>query len=126
MRAAAPAGTPVVARSTGGLVDQVNDYRVKPATATGLLFREKLPLGSSWPSIINAPTPEARVGIPLYAMMAEALFEALQQAASIWRDDGGAYAQMLVNLFAKATEFSGSASAEGYQRLYDTASTSRS
>ena len=119
------AGTPVVARATGGLVDQVNDLRRKESTATGLLFREKLPLGSSWPSIINAPTPEERVSIPLYAMMAEALFEALKQAAEVWRDDRGVYSQMLVNLFAKATEFSGSASAHGYQEIYDIASAPR-
>ncbi len=120
------AGTPVVARATGGLLDQVNDFRRRQSTATGLLFREKLPLGSSWPSIITAPTPEERVGIPLYAMMAEALFEALQQAAALWRDDRVAYSRMLVNLFAKAMEFSGSASAKGYQEIYDIAGAPRS
>ena len=115
------AGTPVVARATGGLIGQVADFQSGPADATGFLFREKLPLGSSWPAIINAGRPEDRTGIPLYAMMAEALFDRLQDAARLWRADRRAYARLLGNLFSKASAFSGERAAAGYQSLYDAA-----
>ncbi len=115
------AGTPVVARATGGLTGQVADYQSGPQQATGFLFREKLPLGASWPSIIQAAGPEERTGIPLYAMMAEALFDRLQDAARLWRADRRAYARLLGNLFDKAAGFSGERAAAGYHALYETA-----
>ncbi|MBI1355430.1 MAG: glycosyltransferase [Acidobacteria bacterium] len=115
------AGTPVVARSTGGLMGQVADFASGPADATGFLLREKLPLGASWPGIINAGGPGHRTGIPLYVMIAEALFDRLQEAARLWRADRRAYARLLGNLFDKAASFSGERSAAGYQALYDAA-----
>jgi glycogen synthase len=114
------AGTPVVARATGGLTGQVVDYGEDAVNATGILFREKLPLGSSWPAIMNSPTPQDRVGIPLYAMMAEALYDALQEAAGLWRN-GRAYAGLLANLYPKAVSFSAGKAAAGYRALYDVA-----
>ncbi len=114
-------GTPVAARATGGLTGQVADYNRNPRNATGILFREKLPLGSSWPAIMHAAGPEDRVGIPLYAMMAEALFDALQQAAALWRNSR-AYAGVLANLYPKAVSFSAGRAAAEYRALYDAAS----
>lgn len=119
------AGTPVVARATGGLNGQVNDFAADPAEATGFLFREKLPLGSSWPAILNAPGPWDRVGIPLYAMIAEALFDALTSSAKLWRNDRSAYGRMLANLYSKAAGYSGQKAAAGYRALYDRASASQ-
>lgn len=119
------AGTPVIARRSGGLTDQVNDYAEGPEEATGLMFREKLPFGSSWESIVNAPGPEARVEIPLYAMIAEALFDSLQLGAKLWREDRAAYGRLLGNLYAKAISFTGKSSAEGYRAIYDVASRPR-
>lgn len=118
------AGTPVVARATGGLTGQVNDYHSGPNEATGYLFHEKLPLGASWPSIIQAGRPEDRQGIPLYAMMAEALFDRLQEGARLWKADRRAYGRMLSNLFDKASVFSGERSAAEYQVLYNLATDS--
>ena len=118
------AGTPVVARATGGLTGQVVDYGEDQLNATGILFREKLPLGSSWPAIMHAPNPQARVGIPLYAMMAEALYDALQEAAGLWRNSR-AYAGLLANLYPKAVSFSAGRAAAEYRALYDTASAPR-
>ena len=120
------AGTPVVARATGGLTGQVADYQSGPEQSTGFLFHEKLPLGASWPSIIQAGRPEERQGIPLYAMMAEALFDGLQDAALLWRGDRPAYSRMLANLFAKAASFSGERAAAGYHAVYEAATAARS
>lgn len=118
------AGTPVVARATGGLTGQVVDYGEDQLNATGILFREKLPLGSSWPAIMQAATPHDRVGIPLYAMMAEALYDALQEAAGLWRNSR-AYAGLLANLYPKAVSFSAGKAAAGYRALYDVAAAPR-
>jgi glycogen synthase len=112
------AGTPVVARATGGLTGQVVDFREDRQNGTGFLFHEKLPLGSSWPSIIHAPNPQARVAIPLYAMMAEALFDALKDAAAVWRGDARSYAGMLANLYPKAASFSPGKAAAEYRAVY--------
>ena len=116
------AGTPVVARATGGLRGQVADIAEDAGEATGFLFREKLPLGSSWPSIIEAAAPWDRVGIPLYAMIAEALFDSLTAAAKLWREDRDTYGKLLSNLYAKAVGYSGERAAAGYRALYDRAS----
>ncbi len=115
------AGTPVVARATGGLIGQVVDHRQDSFKATGVLFREKLPLGSSWPAIEKAAGPEDRAEIPLYALMAEALLDSLEQAAEIYRKRESLYARMLANLFKKASMFSAERAAAGYRALYDAA-----
>ncbi len=116
------AGTPVVARASGGLVGQVTDYAADAGEATGFLFREKLPLGSSWPAIITSTRPSVRAGIPLYAMMAEALYDSLTAAAGLWRTDRRAYGRMLANLYPKAAGYSGGKAAAGYRALYGRAS----
>ena len=118
------AGAPVVARATGGLTGQVVDFRQDQSSATGFLFREKLPLGSSWGAIMNAANPQERVGIPLYAMMAEALYDALQEAAGLWRNSR-VYAGLLANLYPKAVSFSAGKAAAGYRALYDAAARER-
>jgi glycogen synthase len=119
------AGTPVVARATGGLTSQVVDYNTDPKNSTGVLFREKLPLGSSWTSILHASTPQERVAIPLYAMMAEALYDALRAAEDLWRRNTRAYAAMLANLYPKAAGFSPGKAAAQYRAIYETAAKSR-
>ncbi len=115
------AGTPVVARATGGLTGQVVDYGEDPFKATGILFHEKLPLGTSWTAIEQAATPSDRVGVPLYALMAESLFDALREAAEIYTHRQSAYGLMLANLFKKASTYSADRAAAGYRALYDTA-----
>lgn len=115
------AGTPVVARATGGLKGQVNDMQSDPSRGTGILFREKLPLGTAWPAIEKAATPEERVDIPLYAMIAEALYDALVQASGLFAKRRVAYARLLANLYPKAASYSGERSARAYRELYETA-----
>lgn len=119
------AGTPVIARRSGGLTDQVNDYRLSREEATGILFREKLPLGTSWSGIVNASRPQDRIQIPLYVSIAEQLFDALQLGANLWRDDRTAYGRMLGNLYSKAVSFTGKKAAAGYQAIYETAARPR-
>jgi glycogen synthase len=114
------AGTPVIARATGGLTGQVVDHDEDKARATGFLFKEKLPFGASWPMIASAG-PDGRVTIPLYAQMAEALYDSLRKAAAVYAKRPTSYGRMLANLNAKAETFSGARAAAGYQALYDLA-----
>lgn len=72
-------------------------------------------------AILQAPGPWDRVGIPLYAMIAEALFDALTNAANLWRSDRPAYGRMLANLYSKAAGYSGEKAASEYRALYDRA-----
>jgi glycogen synthase len=76
------AGTPVVARATGGLVQQVRDAGQDPANATGILYREKVgaadrTLGQQWRSIQYAGSPSARESVPLYEALVASLTMAL-------------------------------------------------
>ena len=115
------AGTPVVARATGGLLSQVIDFRNDPAKGTGLLFHEKLALGPLWRGVVDAPDPETRVHNLLYVQMAEALYDALQTAARLWRTDRAGYARLLANVYPQALSFSTEAAADGYRAIYDRA-----
>jgi glycosyltransferase involved in cell wall biosynthesis len=115
------AGTPVVARATGGLTGQVIDYNDDPRNSTGILFREKLPLGASWTAIMNAGAPRDRVSIPLYVTIAEALYDALRAAENLWRTNARAYASMLANLYPKAASFAPGKAAAEYHALYQAA-----
>lgn len=114
------AGTPVLARATGGLTDQVTDYNESKSRATGFLFREKLPLGASWPAVATAG-PDERVSIPLYVAMAEALYDSLRKAAAVYAKRPTSYGRMLGNLYAKTETFAADRAAAGYQALYDLA-----
>jgi glycogen synthase len=114
------AGTPVIARATGGLTGQVVDHDEDKARATGFLFKEKLPLGASWPAIASAG-PDGRIGVPLYVGMAEALYDSLRKAAAVYAKRPTSYGRMLANLYPKAETFSGERAAAGYQALYDLA-----
>ncbi|MGD8395107.1 MAG: glycogen/starch synthase [Candidatus Eiseniibacteriota bacterium] len=145
------AGTPVVARATGGLVQQVVDLDDDAAGATGLLFREALgcddaaahggeaatdvdgsigsgglrappvDLAAQWRQIQLAREPGRRHGIPLYEAMVGALAQALERACHVVRDDPASYGRMLANLHARATAFSWDSTIAGYQRLYEQA-----
>lgn len=110
------AGTPVIARATGGLSDQVTDL------VTGLVYREStaldLDLAEQWNAIEKSPDPAARISVPLYASMVAALGAALGRAASIYAYAPGVYEGMLANLAAKAATFDWTVTAKMYLEWY--------
>ncbi len=117
-------GTPVVARATGGLRQQVNDYHQHPEQATGLLFREDPPLpptGSHWREMLSFGTPEARMTVPLYGSMVSTLAATLIEAIDLYRWRPSAYGRMLTNLFEKSQEFSWSRAQREYAAVYRSA-----
>lgn len=112
-------GTPVIARKTGGLQQQVVDGK------TGFLFREtpegdQQLLEAEWRHLQSAGVTD-RMKIGLYREIVAALTSAIEAACEFHRSNPTAYAAMLPNLAAKAREFSWSKTAAEYQRIYEKA-----
>ncbi len=118
-------GTPVVARATGGLVQQVFDADQHPNRATGILFREEMGqtagLGEQWRAIELAEDPSLRLRVPIYAAMVEALADALSRACDIYRSEPQVYAHMLSRLYDQTQLFSWDRACQEYRELYDLA-----
>jgi glycogen synthase len=119
------AGTPVVARATGGLAEQVLDVDAGSTKATGLLFHEKVPRGTDlaqeWRRIQEAPNPSSRKASILYETLTEALVETLVRAIGIYQTDPARYARMLAGLYDQAKRFSWKRAVQRYEKVYDRA-----
>jgi glycogen synthase len=114
------AGTPVVARSTGGLMQQVVDIDSDPEYGTGVVYREHGdPAG--WRLIQAAATPAERMTVPIYGAMVASLAAALTRAADIYRAEPKLYARMLAAGYPMAERFSWERTAAEYQRVYEIA-----
>jgi glycosyltransferase involved in cell wall biosynthesis len=118
------AGSPVVARRTGGLPEQVDDIEDPSGEPTGILFRETLPAqvpaGENWKRLLAFNEPDLRMTVPLYRAMTFALCDALHRAKQIYCDKRDTlYARMLANVFHKAESLSWTKSVNDYQALYE-------
>jgi glycosyltransferase involved in cell wall biosynthesis len=113
-------GTPVVARATGGLVQQVTDIDTDPQSGTGVLFREHGD-ASGWRAVQTAATPAQRMTVPIYGAMVAALAAALTRAADIYRAEPALYGRMLAAGYPMAEQFSWERTATEYQRVYEMA-----
>jgi glycogen synthase len=139
-------GTPVVARATGGLVEQVAPHRVpslsdaawrwaepyhpSDAPPTGFLFREHdLPWEdrvSGWRAIVAcAYEPgdrvEQRSGIPLFDAMVGEAAAAFRDAIALYEGDREGYARTIVNGFDMLDAFSWERAVREYQQVYELA-----
>jgi glycogen synthase len=115
-------GTPVVARATGGLVQQVIDVDVDPLRGTGLLYREGSAAdGTAWRTVQQAAGPAERMAVPAYGNMVAALSAALARAGSIYQLQKPTYGRLLSNLFERACAFSWKRAVREYGELYDLA-----
>lgn len=138
-------GTPVVARATGGLIQQVapypggsfsravrtraGRYHGREAAPSGFLFREPdLPWDeqiSGWQRIVECAYGEDgdrvgdRVGTPLFDALVREATWALEEAIELYVNDPLAYGQMIASGFAMLTRFSWDRAVREYQRLYD-------
>ena len=145
-------GMPVVARATGGLVQQVVPY---PSAAlsrygrqlvslfhslnsppTGFLFREPSVLSESevqgWRKIITCEywsrTPkgsrvEDRTGTPLFDAMVQSAAWALQDAIDIYQQNQTEYVKMIYNGYQLLRKFSWERAIREYRHIYDFNST---
>jgi glycogen synthase len=122
--------TPVVARATGGLVQQVVDFGVSPKDSTGFLYRETVPSGRAWQeaaqrAMQTAIHPRARARTALFRAQAAALREALAGAAELYRDHRSDYGRLIANLPAMCDVLDWGRSVGDYRAWYDAASISR-
>jgi len=112
-------GTPVVARLTGGLVDQVPD-------AVGWTYREAAPgtpdeQVAAWRRILDAPTPAQRMDEPLYRALVDALADAMTAAGRVYRDQPDRYGALLAAGHEHAQTFNWQRPVAAYQLLYSAA-----
>lgn len=119
--------TPVIARATGGLVQQVMDYGLSPADATGILYRESVPASrhlqeTAQRAMQEAIDPNVRQGTALFEAQAGALAEALASAAKLYRDRPADYGCILANLPDMCRRLDWGQSVRIYRRWYDSAS----
>jgi glycogen synthase len=119
--------TPVIARATGGLVQQVVDFDISPIDATGLLYRETVPAGRAWQeaaqrAMQGEQDPAARASSALFRAQATALREAIVEAAGLYRDRPGDYARLIANLAAMCRVLDWGRSVRDYRTWYDSAS----
>jgi glycogen synthase len=119
--------TPVIARATGGLVQQVVDYRIAPEDATGILYRESVPAARAWQearerAMQRALDPVIRAANPLFRAQAEALRDAILAAAELYRDHPADYGRLLANLPAMCRVLDWGRSVGEYRAWYDSAS----
>ena len=130
------AGTPVVARATGGLWVQVNSQTTCIAPtfygallapthsqlSTGILYREQYDEAKSateWRKVFGAD-PYARRSLPLFESIVVAAHEALS-ASVLLCNDNEAYHTMVVHGLGEARKLSWSRAAGLYQKVYDRA-----
>ncbi|RMH02993.1 MAG: hypothetical protein D6704_13225 [Nitrospirae bacterium] len=137
-------GTPVVARATGGLIQQVVPYPSacctptvrrlsrqfhKPsAHPTGFLFREPaLPSASvikGWRAIIrcryrpHGDRLRDRLELPLFQVMAQEAARAIQDAIALYRSAPIEYARMVVAGFHLLSRFSWDRTVSQYRAVY--------
>lgn len=118
------AGTPVIARATGGLSEQVTD--VLDGAGTGFLFRES-PEGDAeaWRRLLVSRTSRERRVLPLHASMTAALAAALARAACLFRENPSGYGALLGALGKGARRFAWNKVATEYRKLYQRAAAGR-
>ncbi len=138
------AGTPVVARATGGLVQQIVPYPAKSLTGvvrklsgryhhvstspTGFLYHEaKLNAKTTehdWRAILRCgywPRQDRvaeRSSIPVFQSMVEQAATALQDAVELYETDQTAYARMIVNGFHMLDKFSWDTTVGQYREVF--------
>jgi glycogen synthase len=139
-------GTPIVARATGGLVQQIVPYPAsslgisarqladafhsRDAAPTGFLFREPAmsepDVVAGWEQMIacdymppDTTRVQDRVGIRLFDAMVQEAVWAMADAIALYVDHPCQYAQMVANGFAMLKRFSWERAVREYQRIYD-------
>jgi glycogen synthase len=139
-------GMPVVARATGGLVQQVAPYpsaalsrhgrelvalfHDRKSSPTGFLFSEPSAVNDQWgwKKIVDCEywnknpkgdRVEDRKGTPLFDAMAQRAAWAMQDAIDLYTTSQAAYAEMIYHGFKMLDQFSWDRSVREYQRLYD-------
>ena len=143
------AGSPVVARATGGLVQQtvphsdvglsdygqelVSKFHAQGSASTGFLFREPPAPDEvqGWQAIVDCAywnqepkgdrIDDDRKDIPLFEAMVQAAAQAIQAAIDVYTSNQAEYAAMIYAGYEMLDNFSWERAVRGYRRLYDQA-----
>ncbi len=137
------AGMPLVARATGGLVQQaaprasaalsregrqlVALFHGRKSEPTGFLYREpSVPnVADDWQKIVecdygaDGDRIEERRGAPLFEAMVQRATWAIQDAIELYRSDQTAYARMIYHGYQMLDNFGWDRAIAEYRRLYD-------
>jgi len=115
-------GTPVLARSTGGLRQQVVNFDRSTGDGNGVLYETiDPPLGSGeWRTIQMEEIPVNRMKHQVYIDQVEQFAEAIRNAVDIFRDRD-AYGRLLSNVPGSCAGYSWERAAAEYSSLYDMA-----
>jgi glycogen synthase len=140
------AGMPVVARATGGLIQQVAPcpsaslsregrqvvalFHGRKSEPTGFLYREPampdlvegwrtLIAGEYWRQQPRGDRIRSRRGTPLFDAMVQGAAWAMQDAIELYTSDQVAYARMIYHGFRMLENFGWDRAVIGYRRLYD-------
>ena len=139
-------GTPVVARATGGLVQQIVPHPGRSLTATvkklsgryhqlsdpptGFLYREPdvkpKETERGWRQIFDRAHQHDRVAerstIPVFQAMVEQAATALQDALELYETDQTKYGTMILNGLSMLDKFSWERTVQHYQEIFETLS----
>ncbi len=120
------AGTPVIARATGGLQGQVTDLDTGGEfDGTGFLYREmpsRQGVDLEWQAFMQATRPEVRDMLPIFHRLSTALTVAVMRAATTFSFRRKEYGQILARLGAKAAMHSWASAVGRYEAVYRHAS----
>jgi glycogen synthase len=113
-------GTPAVARTTGGLRQQVFDISGSPH-GTGITYNTRgAETRGEWKAIMDAASPREREAEPLYQEHVQRLTEALVRATETYHSSES-YERVLANLFPLCQQFSWARAWDEYSDVYQIA-----
>jgi glycogen synthase len=115
-------GTPVIARSTGGLRQQVENFDSATGQGNGVLYETSVPArnNSEWRKIQQEANPRDRMNYPIYQDQVEQLVNAIRIAVGIFKD-AKAYGRLLSNVHGSVAGYSWDRAEQEYAAIYDIA-----
>ncbi len=118
-------GTPIIARSTGGLRQQVENFDRANGTGNGLRYETTVPApgDGDWSFIQQRETPAERMQSPVYRDQVEQLARSIRAAVEIFQDPV-AYGRLLSNVYDSVAGYSWQRAAQEYGLIYEIASQS--
>jgi glycogen synthase len=108
-------GTVIIARATGGLVDQID-------SKCGFLYREDAvfyTLENIRDYIESDDTVQERKNNPWVLNMTDNLFDVLKKASNLYRNNEDAYYRLILNSFMNIRKFNWEDSVNRYSQVFD-------
>jgi glycosyltransferase involved in cell wall biosynthesis len=115
-------GTPVIARSTGGLRQQIKSFESATGTGNGILYETAVPEPGTdeWRKIQGERIPRDRMAYPIYQDQVDKLVWAIEEAVRILREPKD-YGRLLGNTHDSVAGYSWGRAETEYGAIYDIA-----